>query len=209
MKTEPRVFATLMVVGFLTGCAVLQSSHQEGSQTAAMLEPLKTESENTFEPTTEVKEGEVVTEVNNDESQYDRKFADWTITKITDSVKTESQLLACSRFYQDGHDNGESRLCFRFYDKDFVVVEPQGVSGKGYWPYCEYDHIPYHVDDNGPGVVPTIKSGLCADDLDTAQEHFIQELKKGKTLHAQLNSSRGKVRLNGFGSAWDYAVAQF
>lgn len=209
MKKTSGIFVALLVVGFLGGCAAIQSRLQGDSQIAAALEPPQKELESDRKQTAEVTDAVALEPVGNDESQYDKKFADWTIKKVTDPIRAESQVLACSRFYQENNDRGDSQLCLRFYDKDFVVVEPQGVSGKGYWPYCEYDHIPYRVDENGPSVVPTIKSGLCGDDLDTTKEHFIQELKRGKTLYAQLNSSRGRVQLDGFGSAWDYATGQF
>lgn len=209
MKKQLGIFATLAIGGFLIGCAATGASHEGGSETQAMQEPLNRESQNAYQPTVVGQGSEVIRNLEDGERYYETKFGDWTATKIMEPDRVKPQVLVCSRFSQEGIDNQDSRFCFRFYSQEFVVVEPQGVREKGHWPHCEYDRISYRVDNSEPGMIPTIKGGLCSDDLDTAKDQFIQRLKTGKTLYAQLLSSHGQVPLNGFGNAWDYAREQF
>lgn len=209
MKKELGIFATLVAGGFLTACAATGPDQQGGSESEAMRESPKKASENAYRPAASEQGGEVARDLEEGERHYQTKFADWTATKIIEPDRARPQVLVCSAFSQEDNNSQNSQFCFRFYSQQFVVVEPQGVREKGYWPHCEYDRISYRVDDSEPAMIPTIKGGLCSDDLDTAKEQFIQELKRGKTLYAQLLSSRGQVPLNGFASAWDYASDQF
>lgn len=210
MKKELGILAALVAGGFLTACTAMGPGHQEGSETQAMLEPLKKQTKNAYRPSTASEQKvEVTGNLDGGKGHDQRKFADWTATKIIEPDRGKPQVLVCSAFAQESSNSQDSRFCFRFYSQKFVVVEPQGVRERGYWPHCEYDRISYRVDDSKPGMIPTIKGGLCSDDLDTAKPQFIQELKSGKTLYAQLLSSRGQVPLNGFGNAWDYASDQF
>ena len=140
-----------------------------------------------------------------------RVYQDWTTTKIVDELEPNFQIITCTRFTEDKFDNGRSRLCFRFYSSKFIVVEPQAMNGKGYWPHCDYDRITYKVDDGNPGTIPTIKArgGSCGDNLDIEKRTFINELKNGKIAKLKIHYSRGAISLNGFSEAIDYTFSEY
>lgn len=212
------VVLLLVLVPVFFGCLASQSIRQadtelkrETEQSKAQLEYLRKESESRYEPTAEGEAGEVSRDFDSGVKHYYRKYGAWETTRIEDHLRPKPQILVCSRFIADQFDNGRSRLCFRFLSATHVSVEPQALSGKGYWPYCEFDYIQYRVDENKPSVFPTKKlgGGLCSDILDTRRDDFIEALEKGATLFAQLHYSRGKVQLTGFKDAWSYAISRY
>ena len=102
-------------------------------------------------------------------------------------------------------------MCFRFFSENIVVFEPQGLLGKGYWPYCDYDNSTYKIGDGAPEYVPmsTARGGSCGDRLDTSDEKFFQRMKGGGEMQLKIGTNRGKVNLSGFAEALDYATSEF
>lgn len=145
-------------------------------------------------------------------SHIKREYHDWTTTKIVDELEPKFQIITCTKYKAEKFDNGRSRFCLRFYSKNIAIVEPQALmSGKGYWPHCDFDRITYKVDSNKPSTIPTqkIRGGSCGEYLDLSNRAFFNEFRNGDNAKLKIHYSRGAISLKGFSDAFEYIVNQF
>jgi hypothetical protein len=146
-------------------------------------------------------------------SHIKRVYQDWTTTKIVDELEPDFEILICTNFTKNKseYDNGRSRLCFRFYSSKVIIVEPQAMNGKGFWPHCDYDRITFKVDNAKPSTIPTQQVGgsSCGDNLDITNQTFINEWKSGKGAKLKIHYSRGIISLNGFSEAITYTFNEY
>ncbi|MDT8383004.1 MAG: hypothetical protein RRB22_01160 [Gammaproteobacteria bacterium] len=164
------------------------------------------------------KDGETVRTFSSGVMHYDRRYQAWQTTRINDPLQPSPEIKLCAQFEPNEKNSfymdpkyTKPKFCFRFYGATLVAVEPFKPFSKGYWPYCDYDYMPYKVDNHKPDTVPVRRpgGGVCSTMLHPSDNAFIRQMLTGETLFVQLHNTRGQVALNGFAAAWEYAQAQF
>ena len=131
-----------------------------------------------------------------------KQFGDWEVAAVHDEMSPVSQVIIRTTVVPDDSESRSEpfNYGFRVFGRELITQDvAYGMSGRNFWPHCDYDFSTFKVDDGKPSYIATIEDGGSCENVSI---QVIRKFQSGSSAKLKINYVTGTISLKGFSAAW-------